>query len=439
MGAPAASLVCSRFTYIARDIVGLGFESCSSDCFGAFSTDCLLAVHAAYAAWRLVRRLRQQTRCTEAIAASALEPLTGPTGHGATESSRPWRFRDIALSLIISNSVWSFLGASYWLQPNAVRARLGVGFELLWRTHAQCQVALIYFAYLTMFTLVRIGNLSPLVTRHERLLSRLAAVHVIAFGLVCAHPSACDQKEYVLWGGINIMPPLLSQWLAFASLVRRHRLHKAGPSLHPLYGAVLSGIWFWIGNSQIFVGRECGLALWMRSLAGHLAGRASPFPSEYWEEMAIFHLFGLVGNDLLFRAYEWIALQEAAVDCQASSTSPRPSPSTSPPISPTCSPSAPASDAGSEDVGACPSTSDLLLATSVCGAGQGSTAAGSSSSGIGGGFSGGVTRRGAKGGGVLGAVAAAVRRDDPAWLAALLNATAARADKEGARRKPKLD
>ena len=47
VGAPAASLVCSRFTYIARDIVGLGFESCSSDCFGAFSTDCLLAVHAA--------------------------------------------------------------------------------------------------------------------------------------------------------------------------------------------------------------------------------------------------------------------------------------------------------------------------------------------------------------------------------------------------------
>lgn len=255
------STVCSVNTYIAKDVVGLGFESCDRNCIGAFTTDLILAMHAAWVALRLKRRLQRQSSRAAALAASRPEPLTGPTGHSAPQTPRPWRFRHTALCLIVSNSVWSFLGASYWLQPNAVRVRLGWGFEVLWRTHAQCQVALIYFAYLTMFTLVRIGNLSEWVTRHELALSRLALAHVLAFGAVCAIPWACEQKEYVLWGGVNIMPPLLTQWVAFCALVRRHALQRwrgslHGGRIHPIYGAALSGIWFWIGNSQIFVGRE---------------------------------------------------------------------------------------------------------------------------------------------------------------------------------------
>ena len=38
---------------------------------------------------------------------------------------------------------------------------------------------------------------------------------------------------------------------------------------------------------------------------------------EAWEEMATFHLFGVLGNDLLWRGYEWVALTEIRVEAAA--------------------------------------------------------------------------------------------------------------------------
>ena len=49
------SAVCSANTYVAREVVGLGFESCDRDCAGAFTTDCILALHAGWAAQSGVR------------------------------------------------------------------------------------------------------------------------------------------------------------------------------------------------------------------------------------------------------------------------------------------------------------------------------------------------------------------------------------------------
>ena len=75
--------------------------------------------------------------------------------------------------------------------------------------------------------------------------------------------------------------------------------------LHPMLLGALSGLLIWIGNSAVLLGREVGPALWMRQLLSSLSG--FEWPAEAWEEMATFHLGGLLGNELLFRCYEWLA------------------------------------------------------------------------------------------------------------------------------------
>ena len=186
--------VCAANTWVATEILGIGFVSCDRDCVGAAVTDLMLALHALASAVRLRRRLRERRRWLR-VSGSAVSP-------GATHSS----FATVASGLMLSNGIWSSLGALYWLQPGG---RKIVGFELLWRLNAQCQASLLYFAYRVALTLVRISALCPAITRHERTLERVARVHAICFGAVCLIPSACAQPDYVLWGGLNIMPPLV--------------------------------------------------------------------------------------------------------------------------------------------------------------------------------------------------------------------------------------
>ena len=59
--------VCGSVVYLTLDVIGLGFESCDADCYGASGTDALLAVHALYSCARLVRRLRQQRASQRAL------------------------------------------------------------------------------------------------------------------------------------------------------------------------------------------------------------------------------------------------------------------------------------------------------------------------------------------------------------------------------------
>ena len=77
----------------------------------------------------------------------------------------------------------------------------------------------------------------------------------------------------------------------------------------------LSGAAFWIGNSAVLLGRDVGFACWIRQLLSHVSG--SELPGEAWDEMATFHLGGFMGNEMLFRCYEWIAAAQLARNVDA--------------------------------------------------------------------------------------------------------------------------
>ena len=431
VGAPSSSHVCAVNTWLATWLFDLGFESCNRDCLGSAVTDGMLAAHALWSAWRLrswLARTRQQQVQREAITRAATQShSTGPTGCSyatqpsmllLTREDSSWSFGTLAVTLMATNGVWASVGASYWLQPGGQRWPTPEIFEVLWRINSLCQALLIYVAYLVALTIIRIGGVWPAVARHEPLLLRLAFVHAAIFGLVCLWPGLCAQRDYVLWGGVNIMPPLLTQWGAIVTLVLRHRLHRSLESLavprrdgtvafglwlprHALFGAAASGIWFWLGNSAIFLGRHQGLALWMRQAASLLLrldpegrdpecvprpGSKTPHPTRprpfvlaprsltraracfvlrsggvpptAFEEMAVFHIFGIVGNELLFRAYGWIAMLEANLPLSPT-PSRTPSPISTPPLSSRRSTS-PHAQHNAEEVDACPTTAEAV-------------------------------------------------------------------------------
>ena len=109
-------------------------------------------------------------------------------------------------------------------------------------------------------------------------------------------------------------------------LTLRHGLHRTGWRVHgsrlphPVLLAAIAGAVFWVGNTGIILGRKQGLTLWIRqgvstainwATGGQAVGGGSELVSETaWEEMATFHLFGVLGNDWLWRGYEWVALAE---------------------------------------------------------------------------------------------------------------------------------
>lgn len=234
MATVASSSIGGAVQHFGIAYVGLGFKSCSHDCVGAAVTDLLLAVHAGYTACRLLCRARRAQRAAPVKASTELS------------------FASIAVGQILSNCGWSTLGAVYWLQPGGRRFW---GFETAWRLSAQFQVTLFIFAYALGQRFNRMGAVSPFVSRHETLLSSLGVAHAVLFGLVCLSPTTCHQHEYVLWGGANIMLPLLSQWYAASCVAFGRGLHRNGWRVpgrympHPLLLAVISGGFFWLGNT----------------------------------------------------------------------------------------------------------------------------------------------------------------------------------------------
>jgi len=87
-------------------------------------------------------------------------------------------------------------------------------------------------------------------------------------------------------------------------------------------------------------------------LCASLSFYSGGVPSTFFEEMAVFHTFGIVGNEFLFRAYEWIALHEAGLLL-------------SPPLSPAITPrhggtSNISRQTGQDEVSVCPSTFEAL-------------------------------------------------------------------------------
>ena len=76
------------------------------------------------------------------------------------------------------------------------------------------------------------------------------------------------------------------------------------------------GLVFWFGNSGLLMGAETGLTHWTHAALEALCRAAGLLPegARLWqgafEEMACFHLFGLLGNEMLFRVYRWLAAAE---------------------------------------------------------------------------------------------------------------------------------
>jgi len=285
-------MMCAITSKGAREVLNFGFESCNHDCVGAALTDALLAVHAGWSAWRLSHCLNSAHKQHAQRALNMAADLTRSADHtllakGATPKVTRWCFGTLAVALMATNAIWSIVGASYWLQPGGCQWPTPASFDILWRINSQCQALLIYVAYLVALTIVRIGAVWPVVVQHEAILTRLALAHALLFGTVCLLPDLCEQQDYVLWGGLNIMPPLITQWAAIVTLVFRHRLQMSLQSLggarqdstvafgvhfprHALFGAAASGLWFWLGNSAIIVGRHHGIALWIRHITSTL-------------------------------------------------------------------------------------------------------------------------------------------------------------------------
>jgi len=260
-----ATGTCAYTAYIALEVLGLGFETCTSDCVAASATDALLALHAGGISLRM-------------IAAAGTRP--------------PGQMARTALAWTLVNCVWSVTGAAMWLQPSG--ARLG-WFELLWRVNALVQAALVVVAWLMVrATLDAVGVLT---TRMARVLGLIALSHGSAFALITMRSATCAFDEYVLFGGANLSPPLLSLFVILIMLVRRHQL----PPSHPIFLGVAAALPFWVGNAGILCGRRSGPAAWLHRVV----------PAWWhWEEMATFHVCGLVGNDMLWRAFLWMATSE---------------------------------------------------------------------------------------------------------------------------------
>lgn len=250
--------------------MGLGFETCSRDCRAAAVTDALLALHALFTVVR----------------------------HKA-KGLRGGSLGAVALAWPAVNVVWSGSGVLMWLQPGGARPS---GFESVWRSNAQLQAALVTVIWLSVRALHEAsGRLSA---RGLRALVVIAIGHGLAFSLITLLPHLCSFDDYVLFGGANLSPPLLALFVTLVTLMRRHAL----PWSHPLSIAVASAVPFWVGNAAIICGVSAGPAAWLRAVV----------PAAWvWEEMATFHTCGLVGNEMLWAAWGWLAEAEAAAVAQA--------------------------------------------------------------------------------------------------------------------------
>lgn len=261
---------CRSTQYIGIRILRLGFEACTAGCVAAAASDLLLALQSLLGACRIY-------------------PAVGG------ELSR------VALGWALINAAWSFSGTFMWLQP--VGHARPWWFEPLWRGSAQAQALLVATAWLMARAMLRAaGEIAP---STHRWLGRLALMHGAFFGLVTLLPATCRFEQYVLFGGANLTPPLMTLFGVVVTLVRRHSLRWP----HPLCLMCAVGLPFWIGNAGVLCGRQAGPTHWIRlALPRLLDGEDAEWLN--WDEMATFHVFGCLGNELLWRAFAKLAAAE---------------------------------------------------------------------------------------------------------------------------------
>ena len=276
---------CHSVHRFGVETLRLGFVACSADCHAASFTDAALACHALFHAFKVWSY--------------------GRTGGG---SVMHWA----AFATLLSNGLWSTCGAVLWLQPGGSRAP---PFETLFRLNGGAQALLVGSWWCVLAGML--GGLASVPRVLPAVLYAVGAAHALAFALRNLEASF---ESYVLCGGANVTPPLSSIWLLLVLLCRRHELLsrwlRRGEDAHPLLVGALSGLVFWFGNSGLLMGAETGLTYWTHAALEALCRAAGLLPegARLWqgafEEMACFHLFGLLGNEMLFRVYRWLAAAE---------------------------------------------------------------------------------------------------------------------------------
>jgi hypothetical protein len=278
---------CAATHALGIDGMGLGFVACSSDCYAASITDAVLAVHCAVWALRVWRR------------AGASGPM-----------------RLAVLSTLVCNSLWCVFGALVWLQLGGSRDH---PFDFLFRLFGVSQACLVFSWWCVLSEGLR--GIAGVPARVPTLVKLLALMHA---GFFCLRNLDCRIEDYVLCGGAHVTPPLGSLWLLFVMLCRRHSLWSRwradGSLFHPPHNVLLGamcGLVFWVGNSAILVGANSGLTYWSHYAVQALwrrVGLLAPgavLPRGAFEEMACFHFYGMLGNEMLFRAFAWLAVTEA--------------------------------------------------------------------------------------------------------------------------------
>lgn len=301
--------LCAANSWAVTEILGFKFLPCTRDCYSAAVTDLLIAVHAAF----MVARIKVHCR-----------------NGGRSSIGR------VITCFVCANSLWCLEGSMFWLQPDGRRLPgpdgLQPWFEVLWRLNAVLQAVILYFLWRLVVLLLKAAHICAVLVRHEALVTRAALAHSCFFGVATSGllPSSlfppCQFRHYVLFGASNIVPPLMSVWLSLIAIVFTYWPHLTAAAservcayrargsasivpCHPLVLGVLSGSMYWAGNTGVLFGREVGPTMWARKLMGALAGRQ--LAPTFFEEMALFHVGTLLGNEMLFRCYEWLAAAEA--------------------------------------------------------------------------------------------------------------------------------
>ena len=309
---------CAALHAVGVGDLRLGFVACSSDCYGASLTDLLLALHCL-----------RWTISTLSLSAPLSFPPSLPRQALWQDDPEPQAravssMRLAVLATLTCNSLWSIFGALIWLQPAGDRTP---PFDMIFRLNGLTQACLIASWWCVLSEILR--GLASVPNIVSDLIKCFAVVHASCFAL---RNLECAIEDYVLCGGANVTPPLGALWLIFVLLCRRHSLLSRwladlSPSNppHPLLIGMLCGFVYWIGNSAILIGTEAGLALWSHTILQAVCRLVGLIPPDgmlhrgAFEEMACFHLFGMLGNEMLFRAFWWLAKAEAnaLVECRA--------------------------------------------------------------------------------------------------------------------------
>lgn len=234
----------------------------------------------------------------------------------------------IISSYVLINSIWSLEGSLFWLQPGGRRLPEPFNvdyFDVIWKSNGGFEAILLVLFWNLAFRLLEVSRCLPSVlSKYKKAFRMFTFLHGISFSLLCIYD--CNFNNFVLFGASNIVLPLTSCWVSLIVVTctywphltrdagERIKKYRATGSarlirVHPIVLGVISGSAYWVGNTGIYFGKDVLLTLWTRNVLSFLIGRN--VSSNEWEEMALFHMGTLIGNEMLFRCWIWVAAAEA--------------------------------------------------------------------------------------------------------------------------------